>query len=269
MRFVHISDTHISADPGFSNYGHEPLSNLDALVDAINRLSFKIDFVLHTGDVVEDRSEAAYRAARRALGKLRRPVLYLAGNHDDGDALQAVMLGETRVKDRFDWERMAGGVRLVALDTRGPDDPQGTLTDGQLSWLRGFCAADGPPMAIFMHHPPLPMDTPWLDNGWAGPKRHHPHMLLNRGPEFLDVLAPARDRIRGVFFGHIHRSCQIAHRGILFCGAPSAFGQLHTWPDQTIPEASADEPGGFTLVTVTAEQTIVRQHAIKRPAPHP
>jgi hypothetical protein len=92
-------------------------------------------------------------------------------------------------------------------------------------------------------------------------------MLLDGGPEFVEALAPARDRIRGVFFGHIHRSCQVSHRGILYCGAPSAFGQLLTWPDQMVPQASPEEAAGFNLVTVTAAQTVVRQHSLRRPAP--
>ena len=92
MRFVQITDTHIGQNPEFANYGHAPFSNLEAVVVAINALRFPVDFVLHTGDVVEDRSEGAYRLARRVLSRLRVPVHYVAGNHDDAAILQRVML---------------------------------------------------------------------------------------------------------------------------------------------------------------------------------
>ena len=118
---------------------------------------------------------------------------------------------------------------------------------------------------IAIHHPPLPLDSQWLDGGWATPRGVTPSMLLDRGAEFLEAITPARDRIRGVFFGHIHRAYQMTHRGILFASAPSSFGQLLTWPEQAAPEASPAEPAGFNLVTVTRDRTVVRQHYIARP----
>ena len=87
-------------------------------------------------------------------------------------------------------------------------------------------------------------------------------MLLDRGKEFLDVIAPARDRICGVFFGHVHRAFQIVSGGILFSSAPSGFMQFKTWPDQESPQLADGEPAGFSVVTVTAGQTTVRHHSI-------
>ena len=87
-----------------------------------------------------------------------------------------------------------------------------------------------------------------------------------RGPEFVEAIAPARDRIRGVFFGHVHRAYQLVHRGILYSSSPSSFGQFLTWPGQEAPEAALAEPAGFSLVTITDEQTTVRFHAIARPS---
>jgi Icc protein len=160
-------------------------------------------------------------------------------------------------------------VRITVLDSRGPNDPGGTLTNDQLSELRTLCANGNAPLVIAIHHPPLPMDSLWLDNGWPTPGGRSPNMLLDRGPEFLETIALARDRIRGVFFGHVHRTCQIVHRGILYSSAPSAFGQLLTWPDQSSPKASPEEPAGFSLVTVTGDRTIVQQHSIARPSEPP
>ncbi|HUJ75198.1 MAG TPA: metallophosphoesterase [bacterium] len=266
MRFIHITDTHVAPSPEFAHYGHAPLANLEALVDTINSLQFPVDFVLHTGDVVEDKSEEAYRLARRALSRLRLPIYYVAGNHDDAAILQRVVLQRKPVAGPFDYAMTVDGVRVVVLDSRGPRDPSGTLSDEQISGLRSICKEEGGPLAIAIHHPPLPLDSQWLDNGWAVPDGTTPPMLLDRGPEFLDAIAPARERIRGVFFGHIHRAYQVVHRGVLFASAPSSFGQLLTWPSQAAPEAAPAEPAGFSLVTITGHQTIVRQHHLPRPA---
>jgi Icc protein len=269
VRFIHIADTHVARNPEFTNYGHAPFSNLEALVDAINSLQFPIDFVLHTGDVVEDRSEEAYHVARRLFSRLRFPVYYVAGNHDDAAILQRVMLERKTVIEPFDQAMTIGGVRVVVLDSRGPNDPGGTLSNEQISGLRALCRRKGEPLVIAIHHPPLPLDSRWLDTGWATPERAIPAMLLDRGPEFMDAIAPARDRIRGVFFGHIHRAFEVVYRGILFSSAPSAFGQLLTWPNQSLPEPSPAEPAGFNLVTIDPDRTIVSQHHITRPAEIP
>ena len=262
MRFIHITDTHVAADPELVSHGHAPLPRLQALVRAINALSFPVDFVLHTGDLAEDRSEAAYVLARRALADLRLPIHYVAGNHDDADILQRIMLRSAPLGPRFDYRLSSAGVNVAVYDSRGPRDPAGTLTDDQLDSLRALCVPEGPPLVIAIHHPPLPLDTPWLDAGWQTAGAPGPSMLLDRGPEFLTAIAPARDRIRGVFFGHVHRAFQLVHRGILFSSAPSGFVQFQTWPDQAQPSASAAEPAGFSVVTIAAEQTTVRHHSL-------
>lgn len=262
MRFIHITDTHIAEDPAFISHGHSPLQRLEMLVQAINALTFPIDFVLHTGDLAEDRSEGAYVLAQRVLARLHPPIHYVAGNHDDADILQTIMLGRAPSGPRFDYMLSFAGVTIALCDSRGPNDPAGTLTDDQLDWLRALCLPEGPPLVLAVHHPPLPLDSLWLDVGWTTATGPGFSMLLDRGPEFLDAIEPARDRIRGVFFGHVHRAFQVVRRGILFSSAPSGFAQFHTWPDQELPKAAATEPAGFSIVTIDADRTTVRHHSI-------
>ena len=123
VRFVHISDTHIAADPFYAAYGHAPLPNLEALVTKINALTFPVDFVLHTGDLTADGSEEAYQLARRVLAGLRLPIHYVAGNHDDSDILQRSMLDRAPRGPRFDYRIAINGVEVAIFDSRGPNDP--------------------------------------------------------------------------------------------------------------------------------------------------
>jgi len=262
LRFIHITDTHIAADPASESYGLVPLSRLETLVRAVNALTFPVDFVLHTGDLAGDGSEGAYVLARSVLSRLRAPIHYVAGNHDDAEILQRVMLHRTPPSPRFDYALSVDGVVVAVFDSRGPIDPAGTLTDDQLSSLRALCTPTGPPLVIAIHHPPLPLDIPWLDAGWATEAGQGATMLLDRGPEFLDAITPAHERIRGVFFGHVHRAFQVVHRGILFSSAPSGFAQFRTWPDQVSPSPAESEPAGFSVVTITEEQTTVRHHSL-------
>jgi 3',5'-cyclic-AMP phosphodiesterase len=256
MRFIHITDTHIGKDPEFTNYGHSPLHNFEVIINTINTLPFHVDFVLHTGDVVEDASEAAYKQVQPLIEKIELPIYFAAGNHDDRDLLQKYLLDAEPTGKRFDYTVEIGGFVLAVFDTRGPIDPGGHLEDEQLEKVRELCTPDGPPLIIAMHHQPIRLDVSWLDEG---------NMIVDNGEAFVQAIAPARNRIRGVFFGHVHRAFQVTRDGILYASAPSAFAQLQSYPGQRLPLASSHEPYGFSLVTIDEHSTIVRQHHLARP----
>src|ERR1044071_9462260 len=100
MRFVHITDTHIGPTPEHRVLGQLSFPTLEALVEQINNLPFVPDFVLHTGDITDDASDAAYALARPLLEKIKVPVFYLAGNHDRPEPMQRVLLGKTPTAER-------------------------------------------------------------------------------------------------------------------------------------------------------------------------
>jgi Icc protein len=264
MRFVHITDTHIGPTPDFLLRGFPALSTLEALVERINNLPFQPDFVLHTGDMVDDTSEASYALARPVLEKLKYPVYYVIGNHDRPLPMQRALLGRSFDKiqgDRFDYQVEIGGFILAVFDTRGTVDPAGTLTEEQLKALRDLCTPDGPPLIIAVHHQPVLLDSPWLDEAATNGMR----MRIDCSVAFQEAIAPARDRIRGVFFGHIHRGFQAVRNGILYCSAPSGVMQFQSWPNQHDAVLAEDELPGFGVVTVTPDQTIVRHFMFPRP----
>ena len=60
LTFLHISDTHISADPEYRPHRprqpvQHPNRGVESLLEAIGGLSFPVDFILHTGDVCAER----------------------------------------------------------------------------------------------------------------------------------------------------------------------------------------------------------------------
>ncbi len=260
LRFVHITDTHVGPTPEHEVMGHRCLPTLEALIEQINGLPFEPDFILHNGDIVDDHSEESYRVARSFLQKLRAPIFYVMGNHDRPAPMQHVLLGKSEAVDRYDYYTEINGVGLAVFDSRGPIDPGGTLAAAQLDTLRNLCQPKGPPLIIALHHQPVPLDIQWLDRGWEDRQ-----MALDCGEAFLDAIRPARERIRGVFFGHVHRSCQVLRDGILFCAPPSACAQIEAWPTNSEPIHALAELPGFNIVTISAEQVVVRQYTFPRP----
>ncbi|MCC7208232.1 MAG: metallophosphoesterase, partial [Anaerolineae bacterium] len=120
MRFVHISDTHVGPTPDYEYHGHRPLAQLERLVELINALTFPVDFVLHTGDVVNSAQEVEYALAAPALARLRLPIYYVAGNHDDPAHMRRLLLGQDANDARFDYQFGVGGLHFAVLDTRSP-----------------------------------------------------------------------------------------------------------------------------------------------------
>ena len=255
LRFVHISDTHISHDPHYNKDGamHTPLIGARSLVYQLQLLPFKPDFVLHTGDVAYDPDEQAYAAARDVLSGIDAPVYYLPGNHDDAGMLQRVLLGRNDVLSPFDYQLEINGVQVVCIDSNREAPPwQGSVSDEQLTWLAERCSADDPrPLIVALHHPVLQMGAPFWDE----------RMCMANGEAFHRVLLPAQKRLRGVFSGHVHQNTDITRDGITYYTAKSSWNQLHNYPEQAEAEYDRFANPGFSVVMVTREQTYVRRHS--------
>jgi Icc protein len=102
----------------------------------------------------------------------------------------------------------------------------------------------------------LPLNSIWMDA----------HMLTIDGYKLHETLLPARGRLRGVFYGHVHQTMQTLRDGILYVSAPSVFAQFLAWPDDISVQFDADAPPGYNFVHLLPGQTIVHQHNFPRPA---
>ncbi|MCB9452940.1 MAG: metallophosphoesterase [Anaerolineaceae bacterium] len=253
LRFIHISDTHISPDPDYHREytPHSAQEGARALVRELNALPFTPDFVLHTGDVAYNPDPDAYPTCRDILGAIRYPVYYLAGNHDDSAALQRILLRHEDVLLPFHYTFAVNGVLFACVDSNGPaEPPRGYVTDEQLAWLAGICAADDEhPLVVAVHHNVLPVDVPWLDD----------YMPMVNGEAFHAALLPAKDRLRGVFHGHTHQQTDTLRDGILYSSVASSWSQFHGWPEMTHTTPDSGAEPGYNMVTITPDQTFIRR----------
>lgn len=267
LHFVHISDTHILPEgrkPDYSDIPadlelytrqvlalpYSPTQAAEALVRQINQLPVPVDFVVHTGDIMNDPPAASdYEYIRSLFADCKYPVYYAPGNHDRVSAMQRVLCG--REDGNFDHELELHGVQFVFLDSNGSNPPHsGWLEDSQLARLETICAADDDrPLVVILHHHPLAIGVPWLDE-----------LRLLNGEALHQVLLKARDRLRGVFGGHIHHGVNIVQDGILYSSAPSAYCQFYGWPGAQITSLEDGARPGLNLVTITKDRTFVRCH---------
>jgi 3',5'-cyclic AMP phosphodiesterase CpdA len=265
LTFVHLSDSHLHPDRSYSKrYSRlSPLAGAEAVVRAIQALPVRPAFVLHTGDVTNDLKGADNVLVRRVFDPLGLPMYYLAGNHDDSEALQRVVMGTDALKRYLYYDFEAQGVQMACLDSNGKTtdegqpvpEPGGYLPAEQLDWLRAIAQADDArPLIVAVHHNPIASGIPWMD-GW---------MRLLNGEALHEALLPARHRLRVVLFGHIHMPLDIVRDGILYSAAASTWCQFQGYPGVAQDDVVEDKesPIGFSLVHVHAGGVTIRRHSV-------
>src|SRR4051794_16303682 len=157
--------------------------------------------VLVTGDIANSGSAEEHQRARELLAPLDAPVYTAAGNHD--------LLGT-----RHEYAVEAGGVRVIVCDTSIPGRDEGSL---DVAWLEGQ-VEPGVPTIVAMHHPPIAIGLPWLDEiGLPGDQREALEDLLARSPQVLRVVA-----------GHVHRASMatLGGCGVVTCASTNIQAEL-------------------------------------------
>lgn len=262
VSFVHISDTHIGPTPDYERHSHRPFPCAQKMVEVINTLPVRPDFVIHTGDVVTEPSPKAYKLAAEIFAGLTVPIYYVTGNHDRAtDIHQYLTMGSKddfcSDKDVLAYTFEVKGCRFLVLDARGPDeiDPHGLLPPRQIEWVQQEATAEGKPLTVFLHFPLLRMNSPWMDA----------YMLVVNADALHQSLLPARERLRGVFHGHIHQSMQVVQDGITYTAVPSTFSQFTAWPTDVQTGFAPDALPGYNFVQLLPHRTVIQQHTFPRP----
>jgi Icc protein len=258
LTFVHISDTHITFDEHYTQpyASYPPLLGARRLVEAVNALPFTPDFILHTGDIAYDPFPEVYPGIAALFEQFKAPVWYVAGNHDDRAAVQTVLQG---VRDPLPFpysEREINGVQVLLVDSNAVEpyeQPAGRVSDEQIAWLDAKCSADDDrPLVIAVHHNVVPVGVRWFDE----------FMGMRNGEAFHAAVRQARDRLRGVFHGHVHQAFDVLRDGVLYSAGSSSWCGFLGYPLSDFNAVIAD-PGfqpGFSVVHVTAQRTTIRRH---------
>ncbi|MEO1288945.1 MAG: metallophosphoesterase [Chloroflexota bacterium] len=261
LRFLHISDTHINPDLSYivSYATYTPMLGAQALVREIQSLPYRPDFILHTGDVAYDPAPDIYATVCEVFAEIDVPIYYLAGNHDDGQAMQRDLVRriESEIAPYYFYDVMVKGVQIVCLDSNGPHDPEkpsGSVTQEQLDWLDAICRSDDThPLVIAIHHNVLPSYVPWLDE-W---------MRLENGEALHEILVQANHRIHGVFHGHIHQNLQQMRDGITYISGGSSWCQFRSYQDPSNERLIHDYHTlpSFNMVTISDTTMSVLRHS--------
>lgn len=196
MRIVQISDLHLwthDDDPRTVRYlenatghpnGADNLGSLHAVLDHVETVcqAGGFDKLVITGDIAQDEQKETYELLKRVLLKrgLLDLTLCIPGNHEQRGFLRKVFGGESAAELHGGFSDHVCGWRLIGVDTHDTDAKvgwggdmahlddwdggTGRLQHAQLQWLKEeLCRHRDQPTVVFMHHPPMPVGSPWAD----------------------------------------------------------------------------------------------------------
>lgn len=247
MKFIHLTDPHLAA-PGRTLFGLDPDARLAAAVDHIARHHADAACAVITGDLADRGEPAAYGLLRRHLDALPFPCHLVAGNHDRREALIAAFPDIPRMDAGFiQYSADAGGgLRFVVLDTVVPGRAHGKLCAKRLGWLDGALAEAGKsPVFLFLHHPPVTLGIPDLDD-----------LRLRQSAELAEVLR-RHGNVRHMFFGHVHRPAWGVWQDVPFTTLPSTNHQSALVFERLDGILDSHEPPAYAVVRADANGDVV------------
>ncbi|MCM2972888.1 MULTISPECIES: phosphodiesterase [Larsenimonas] len=230
MRLLQLTDCHLSADPralyrlGFAT------TQLERVIEEAR--AARPDVVLVTGDISNDDSPASYQQAVSLLSRFACPWFWLPGNHDN---LQVMREARSLIE-----EVDLGPWRALLLDTHVSGEVAGELGEAQIDALERKLEADDRPTLIAMHHPPISVNSEWMDQ-----------IRLRDEAAFWHILS-TNPQVRLVLAGHVHHAFHGSVQGIDVLTTPATSDQFLPGSDRFQLDG-ASRPG-YRIVDIDGEE---------------
>lgn len=252
IRFLHISDTHFGPDKDFIQHDVNTFDAFSYFLKTLKDLPFKPDFIMHTGDITANCYDKGYDLMASMVEDLGVPMYFVTGNHDRSEQIKKYLSSnnvEVLSSNLNSYRFSVGDHHFMTLDGRGPDeiDPHGVISEEQMVLLKNEFES-GKSLTLFIHYPALPLDSTWFDENMG---------LTNRS-EFHRLLVAHKKQVRGVFFGHIHRSTQTLQDGIVYASVGSTAIQFHLNPGQKEPIFESTGRGYFNIVSIDESKISIK-----------
>jgi 3',5'-cyclic-AMP phosphodiesterase len=241
VRLVHFTDPHLYGDETLSLRGVATLPALTAALNHARAHDWPPEALLVTGDLVQD-DPGGYPHFRRLFAGLGLPVLCVAGNHDEPQAMRRELSGAPFV---LDGHVDLGRWRIVLLDSCIPGCAGGHMSPETLTALETALAGAGKQHCLVcLHHHPVAMASRWLDR-----------VGLDNAAEFLACI-DQHPNVRAIVWGHVHQSFDGLRRGVRLLATPSTCAQFLPNADNFTVDR---RPPGYRTLELRADGTLVTE----------
>ena len=207
FRVLQLTDTHLFAQAQETLLGLPTHTSLQRIIDRILGQPQLPDFIVLTGDLSQDGQAGSYAHLSALLEPLGLPIYWIPGNHDCVETMTRSLQAPIFEPDkRFEYQ----GWQFILLNSQIPGEVSGRLSVEVLDALtRQLETGPKQPTTIALHHPPIMLQSAWLDSS----------ALEN--PDELFALLDRFSHVKLVLFGHIHQEISIVRRGVTYLSCPS------------------------------------------------
>jgi len=191
LRIAQITDCHLQADETTLYKGVNADLHLDQCLAWLASQA-EVDLLVLTGDLSHFGSIDAYQRLQHKVSALGISSIWLAGNHDDGEAMRRVCGQAVQQVRSFDYD----GWQLLTVDTNHAADGQGggSVSAASLRALdQALIASKEKSVCLFMHHNAVAVNSAWQDD-----------VMLANADEF-NALISAHPQVKAVVCGHVHQ----------------------------------------------------------------
>jgi Icc protein len=243
LRIVQLTDIHLMESPEGRVMGVDTDESFHRVLAAVAEEVPDPDLVVASGDLAHDEIRPTYSRLRDLLrehGHLEHCRL-VPGNHDTPALLRDVFAAhyDSVPADSACFEHRLGDWTVLGLDSHSPGNVGGKVGAVQRDWLRERLAdAPDSPTLLFLHHPPGPIGTPWLDG-----------MAVDEPEPLVEILAGA-PQLRAVLCGHVHQDTTVSVGGVPLITTPSTCFQFQ--PGSPKP-AFGDHAPGFRVIELDGD----------------
>lgn len=211
---IQITDMHLFKNAGETLLGVNTLSSYKAVVKDVKQNYPNPDLILLTGDLAQDETTAAYKRLVDELTVFHCPKYGFPGNHDDEHHMLSVFK-ENHLQENRDI--IVDNWNLILLNTQKRHAVEGFLNEDQLRFLdRSLGMYPEHATLIFMHHPPMPVGSAWIDK-----------LNLSNPEPFWEILN-SYHHVKAIFCGHVHQQFEGTMNNVTVFATPSTCFQFAT-----------------------------------------
>ena len=242
MRVLHLTDPHLFADLYGELRGTVTADSLQSVLDHYGIADWRAHRVIVTGDLIHDNSAEAYDRFRDLMLPLKLRTHCVPGNHDIRGLMRRIC--QRPPFSYCAWEEI-GDWLLVGLDSCVRGEAGGAVSEEELERLSEIVVGSAARnVMVFLHHPPVPMGSKWLDS-----------VGMANGEEVLEHLS-ALGRVRALAFGHVHQEYDDMYKGIRILATPSTCRQFKPASDEF---AVDDRQPGYRRIELGADGRVDTQ----------
>ena len=208
MKIYQLTDLHLSLQPDDDTFGHDVKLHFDLAIQYIRENP--ADFLVLTGDLCLDTGNAeTYQYIKMALKSLECPYILLPGNHDD-TSLMLACFGQDLCVSSVSLQVLTAGFCALYINSGS-----GAIDERILQLVSEYLESSSTPVLVFIHHPVLPVDVPYMETNYALSGRE---VLLQLFKEYSGRCY--------LFCGHYHADITAMDENVIQQITPSLFFQI-------------------------------------------